>query len=496
MGLSFGIYKKKLAFFLGLFVVLTAIFYYVSTQLSQASINDIAVPTSSGSYTIDINLNKNGEVKVNDKYYNNLITSEKSIDELRYAAAEKEGMFIDQLTVYVHLPQVMTADQVKQDIVTAHGVGQKNFYIQDSQTLVYTASNVSPSATFTIVAQFSKGMFYFPWYKQILYYLYNLPGSVWLAISIIFPVLALVMLLFMFRQAIVDWKVKKPVDMVKEPPSDLTPAEVGVLTEGKVSARTVAAILLDLARRNYLSVANNGKEFTFARKRQIDLNMSQNVNLKSFEKILLSKIFTAEELTSTVENIQVRIGHHVFSKKVAEVYLEIYQSVTKKGFFMENPSLMHNKFRKWGIVMFFAGLVGFIFGIFIAPDPKFLLLFWAAMIFTSFIIMRMSPQLPARTLTGQKEMDAWLKFKNFLCDATPISYTEGIQEVFEKYLPYAIAMNCEVEWAKRFIEHPFRQPDWYISNKNVVILEDFINELFPVIGFVARELAASREPIV
>ena len=496
MQLSLGIYKKQLLFFAGIILVLGGIFYFVNQQLSQASVSEVAVPTKTGIYNIDVYLNESGVAQINGKDYNNLVSDGRDNDELRYIVTDKEGIFIDEININIHLPEAVSKGLIPQKIYAVHGVGSYESYVEDSETLVYSASNLSPSATFTIVAEFPKGIFNFPTEKKVLSYFYNLSPEVWLLISVVFSLIPLVILLFMFRQTIRDWRVAKPKEMMSMPPNDLSPAEAGVLIEGKVSARSIAATLLDLAQRGVIQVVSRSDSFAFGKRKSLDMDSDKNNSLRPFEKTLLSKIFSEEELRSTVKNIQVRIGRHVFSRKVAEVYLEIYQNIAQKGYFSENPSRMHAKYRTIGLVFFFVGLAGFVYGIFWAPDPKFYLLFWATMIFTSLIIIKMSPQLPIRTKKGQYEMSEWLKFKNFLTDPQPIGYIEGTQNTFEKFLPYAITMRCETEWAKRFIEHPFRQPDWYFSDRSVVILEDFINDLFPVVGFVSEELSAAKEPIV
>jgi len=496
MNLSFGIYKKQLLFFLGLFIILGGIFYFISQQLSFASINELAVPGESGALNIDVYLTKDGRVKINDKYYDKYLSINPEYDELRYIAADQSGEYIDNINVYVHLPEPVDETKVKVTDYAVHGVGSNEYYFQDSQTIVYTAGSLSPKATFTIVAQFPKGIFNFSPLKQFSYYLFNLPPLIWLIISIIVPLGAIFVLLFMFRQAFKDLRSRKPKEKSSNPPEVLSASEVEVLVEGRVSARSISATLLDLAQRNYIQVFNKDNEFAFIKKKSVDFAESKSNGLKNFEKVLLSKIFTEEQMKSTLEDVQVRIGRHVFSKKVAEVYLDIYEGITQKGYFLENPTEMHKRYKKFGIILFFIGLIGFIYGVFAAPDPKYYLFFWAAMVFTSFIIIRMSPQLPARTDKGQKAVTEWLKFRNFLIDPTPISYTQGAQGVFERYLPYAIVMECETEWTNRFIEHPFAQPDWFITNKPVVVLEDFANTLFPMVGFVAKELSSAREPIV
>lgn len=496
MPLSFGIYKKQLIFFAAFFVIMGGIFYFLNNQLSSASVNDLAVPAQSGIYNIDIYLDSQGNVSINDQKFNQYLHIGKDISELRYIAADKEGKYLDQLNIYVHLPVAVSSGEVKQQVYAVHGVGSYYSGLQDPTTLIYRASSLSPQSTFTIVAELPNSMFNFSLGRKITALLFNLSPQIWLIISIILPVITLIILLFMFQQTIKDWRRRKPKDMIEQPPSNMKPAEVEVLVEGKVSARSIAATLLDLAERDVIQVISRKDTFTFGKRKPLDLNAMSGDKMQRFEQILLSKIFTKEELKSTIKDIQVRIGQHVFSRKIAEVYVEIYEDISRRGYFLENPSIMHQKYKKIGYVFFFIGIIGFIFGVFWAPDPKFYLIFWAAMIFTSFIIIKMSPQLPIRTQKGQEEVYKWLQFKNFLSDPSPIGYVEGAQEIFEKYLPYAIVLRCESEWSKRFIEHPFRQPDWYFSDKPVIILEDFVNDIFPVIWFISNELSASKEPTV
>jgi len=472
------------------------IFYFVRKQSSFASINDIAIPIAENNYAINIDLLSDGRVKVNDQYFNNILNPKNDYAEFRYIATEAQGTFIDQIDITVNLPADIDASAIDQKVYAVHGVGSSDYSIKDSRTLLYTATNLTPSSTFTAYASLPKGIFKFPWYKNIVYYFYNLSGTAWLVISMLLPVITIIILLFMFRQVIDDWKIKKTDSVLQTPPNDLSPAEAGILLDGTVSSRSIAAILLDLAQREYLQVSSHDGEFNFIKKKTVDTTANSISYLKPFEQQLLAKIFNPNEEKSSLGNIQVRIGRHVFSRKIAEVYLDLYNGITKRGYFMENPSTMHRKYRTVGLVSFFAALAGFLVGIFVIPDPKFLLIFWAAMLFTSFIIIKRSPQLPARTAFGKKELLKWLAFKNFLCEESPIGYIEGSQKIFERYLPYAVAMRCEVEWARRFVEHPFQIPEWYLSKKPVVILEDFINDLFPVIGYVSRELAASKEPIV
>ncbi|MCL5795189.1 MAG: DUF2207 domain-containing protein [Patescibacteria group bacterium] len=496
LGLSFGIYKKQAVLFVGIIAIFLIGGYFISRQLSSASVQDVGQSTYSGVYNIDAQISANAQVEINGTKTGNLLHIANDYDEFRYMAADQEGLYINQMTINVHLPQPVSEGQAKQITYAVHGVDSYNMYQKDPQTLVYEGYGLAPAATFTVVAYLPKGMINFPWYSQIIYYLTNLNPYIWLIISIIFPLLALLVLFGLYLRQTSAWRLPKIKEMSDSLPSDLTPAETEVLIYGKVTSRSVAATLLDLAQRNYIYIVQKDGNFSFGKRKNMDLSQDvSGTNLRPYEKLLLAKIFTAESMKSQQEDILMRVGRHVFSKKVAQVYLDIYQSVAQKGYFLEDPVVYHKKFRNIGLWLFFIGIVGFVFGVIFSPEPKFLLAVWVMMMVIAFIIIKWSPQLPTRSAQGKGELIKWLKFRNFLTDPTELR-TANSQEIFKKYLPYAISMGVEVEWAKRVVSQAFIAPEWFVCMEPIPALDDFINNLYPIIGFVSGTLSASKEPTV
>lgn len=499
--ISIGFYPKKFIFFTLLIALVAGGIYFYSKQTSQASIENLPnASTTSGAYNITVNIQEDGTTLVNGEKINKLLEPGKDYATFRYIPVDANGQYINFLQVSVVFPEAISEDTVQPVIYAIHGLNNSDttYFFKDAKTLVYQAQNIGPQATFTVEAKISNGIINFPWYKNLLAGAFNLPASIWLIISLAFPILALIILIVAYFKTSNVWRVKPPKEVISKPPSDLAPALVGVLIDGKVSAYSIAATIIDLAHRNYLNIINKGNNiYSFGRKSYINSVTSTNQNgLNTYEKVLLSKIFQPESIKSSQEDIQIRIGGHVFSKKIAEVYLAIYEDVTRRGYFVKNPSIVHASYRRIGLILFFVGIVGFVLGIWLTPDPKFLLFFWAAMIFSSFLIIKIAPQFPALTPLGVQARQEWLKFRNYLTDKKPIDYNSEAQEAFEKYLPYAVSMGCEAEWAQRFFDYPFRSPDWYASYKTVTVIEDFITGLFPMISYISKELASSKEPIV
>jgi len=78
----------------------------------------------------------------------------------------------------------------------------------------------------------------------------------------------------------------------------------------------------------------------------------------------------------------------------------------------------------------------------------------------------------------------------------PIVYSPDLERIYLKYLPYAIVLGCEVEWTKRFTDFPFAAPSWFTTQTQLYHLNDFAQNIFTLIGFVAQSLALSHEPSV
>lgn len=494
--LSIGIYKKQLLFFLILLPVLIYGSYLVSKQFSSASVVDVADQTSSSnSYKVDINIAKDAKVTIDGKETPGLLHIGETQDLFRYIAAEEEGTYIDSVVVTVHLPAGANIKEIKPIIYAVHGVGESSFTQPDGQTIIYKASDLAPSATFTVVANLPQGLIQFPLVKRLTYQLANMDAYWWLIVSFVPFFLTLLYLFIMTHQAIGGWRLPKVDGQNNKLPSNLPPAEVAILYDGKVTDRVISTILVDLARRNYINIINKDGDFSFGKRSNVDMvNFLNSPDLKGYEKILLSKIFTSQEISSDKEDILFRVSHHVFSRKIAQVYVEIYQAATEKGFFQKDPVKTYQKYRQFGLTLFFLGFIGLVAGLILSIEPKFFLIFWLIMMFTAMLIIKLAPSLPSRSAKGQSELLAWIKFKNFMLDQTsPEDKSSGM---YEQYLPYAIALGCEVEWAKKFMGKTFMVPNWYISTKPIILLEDFAQGLYPIIGQVARSLTVSREPII
>jgi uncharacterized membrane protein len=71
--------------------------------------------------------------------------------------------------------------------------------------------------------------------------------------------------------------------------------------------------------------------------------------------------------------------------------------------------------------------------------------------------------MPARTLTGARTLAKVLGFENFLgrVESDRIERLEKTPELFEKFLPYAMALHVEKKWVQTFEGIAMQPPQWY-----------------------------------
>jgi len=500
-GVSF--YKKQFLLFLVLgFVALTAgiiISYFRISALTLSQDTTVSGPAQN----IDIQLTKEGKLKINNKLYRPRWERQNNFDEITFKIIDQPGYYINQIIATIHLPKEVSTGSIKglyelpprtkPAYLTPPLQGTTGFIQQDSQTLIYSGTGLSPDATYTVVIRLPKGTINFPWWEDIYFSILHLPFVLWIALAIIIPGFCWLVLVFLLYVKGKQQRVKMPAGDISAPPSRDPPAIIGALYTGRVGSREIVATLIDLAYRGHLIICRRRqKDFMVLRRQEKTLDV-----LHPFEEMLLSKLFYRDQFITHREDIERRIGGHIFSRRIADVYGFIYQEATASGYFIQNPALIHARWKLTGILLFISSLVGFgLAAIFAPTEAKFSLFLWVAMMICALMIVRFALYIPLRTDKGKKVLGRFLAFKNYLTSNEPIDYWAGLQEGFEKYLPYAIVFGCEKQWSNRFMKHPFDIPIWFESRQKIVSIEDFQRGIWELLGNLAKQLHASHEPTV
>jgi hypothetical protein len=129
-------------------------------------------------------------------------------------------------------------------------------------------------------------------------------------------------------------------------------------------------------------------------------------------------------------------------------------------------------------------------------QPTYTIFFFAGLMTMALVIIVAASSVPLLTPAGEASRQQWLAFQRYLGDARTLGYVEGAQAYYQYYLPYAIVLQQEVAWARRFRDYPFMLPEWYDSTIETLSIEDFANSIYTIIGSVSHLFSSSKEPTV
>ena len=173
-----------------------------------------------------------------------------------------------------------------------------------------------------------------------------------------------------------DPRIKRSIMVEYEPPDNLKPAEIGTLVDEYADDRDIVATIIDLAIRGYLKIKPLGNKDV-----EIEI-LREGDDLEGYEKEIFEAIKESAE-DGKVLKLGEGVKYYIRSLKPSEareyvekykelhetlesVKDEVYNSLTLRGYFQENPKLVRLKYALLGLLMVLIAL--FISWIFKHPD--------------------------------------------------------------------------------------------------------------------------------
>ena len=258
---------------------------------------------------------------------------------------------------------------------------------------------------------------------------------------------------------------REPVSVQFQPPADTRPGEIGTLVDEKADPVDVTATIIDLAVRGWLRIEEvprsdprrKPKDWTLVRLRE------GTDGLLPFEAWLLSDLF------ETSPEVRLSDLRTTFASSLAKVQDMLYDHVTTTGWFRANPKSVRTSWIVVGILLLVVGGIGFVAGWAVETVPG-LSLVGLAVALVGVLVLVLSGAAPARTPDGTAVLAQALGFRRYLAtaEADQIRFEEG-QDVFSRYLPYAIVFGLADRWARVFADlaaqgRVLDEPSWYVGS--------------------------------
>ena len=223
-------------------------------------------------------------------------------------------------------------------------------------------------------------------------------------------------------------------------------------------------MLVDLAVRGYLVIEETEVEKFLGLIKEdeyiLELQRSSSDwdDLKSHERKLLRAVFGS---AGAGERVPMSDLENEFYKDLPKIKDRIFSELMKRRFYRSRPDRV---LAGWIIAAMVTGFVlvggGMVLSAALGMSPGTVLLGGLA---SAVIVLGFGIFMPARTVAGTRALEEVLGFEEFLQRVESDRYKRMITgpEMFERYLPYAMALGVEKKWAAAFDDIYREPPDWY-----------------------------------
>jgi hypothetical protein len=288
-----------------------------------------------------------------------------------------------------------------------------------------------------------------------------------------------------------DIHENQPIVALYEPPTDLTPGEVGLLYDNKFEDREITATIIDLAMRGFMAIRKVSRRHLFGDYTVYEFELLREdagvLELKGHEQAVLNGLFGVvgsvqmDKMQAEVTNARARekiasyykgtehvsmIGNRVcidelrpyFFQYVSQAYTATHAQLQRAGYFTRGSSLIG-----WLALLVGAALIG---GAILqtAYSQTVVVIAWLIGIICLIIgsgLLAGASSFARRATLGDKAkryLDGFIlylktaevdRLAHIQAPKTVEQRAEGIK-LYKTYLPYAIALGLESEWSDKF----------------------------------------------
>lgn len=263
------------------------------------------------------------------------------------------------------------------------------------------------------------------------------------------------------------------------PPEDIRPGQVGTLVDEVAGPLDVTATIVDLAVRGYLRIEEIPRRHPWGQPdwRLVKLKQPDDV-LLTYERKLVNALFETPEAeeegadgaaqsTAQAERglVTVRLSslRRHFASRLRRVEDALYEDAVDRRWFAGRPDRVRGTWAKWGWLLFVsgAGLTG------LAAARSHLGLLPAPVALAGLVLAWGSRWMPRRTPKGTGLVRRVLGFRTYIDTALKQEARfDEREDIFSRYLPYAVVFGLTEKWARAFGDLGDRQPAvgaWYVG---------------------------------
>jgi uncharacterized membrane protein YgcG len=239
------------------------------------------------------------------------------------------------------------------------------------------------------------------------------------------------------------------------PPEGIRPAQAGLLMDEVVNPAAISATVVDLAVRGYLRIEEDPFDTDGDKPdwRLVKLKPADN-DLLEYERVLLEGLFGSRGGSVQLSNLEKQ-----FYDRSELVRLRLSEDVLQRGWFIEQPDKVHQRWVVRGRVV---TVVGAVLTALAAWQTRYGLVALPILL-AGLALMLGARQMPRRTPVGVELLGRVNGFRAYLQTAGDDAAGPAQPlEQFSPYLPYAIVFGLTEQWTRplALVGAPPQTP-WY-----------------------------------
>jgi len=241
------------------------------------------------------------------------------------------------------------------------------------------------------------------------------------------------------------------------PPDGVRPGEMGTLIDERANVLDVSATIVDLAVRGLLTIEEIPKHGLFGKPDwTLRRTKAADESLLPYERTLLDGLFR------DVTEVRVSALRTTFVERLTHVQDRLYEDAVRKGWFATRPDRVRGRWRGWGVLALIVG-GALTWGL---ARWTHLGLLGIPIVLGGVVLAIESDRMPARTAKGTAMLRRVRGFRTVIekAEANMARWAEQ-ENVFTRYLPFAIVFGCTDTWARAFEAIGAMPPDstWYVG---------------------------------
>jgi hypothetical protein len=284
-----------------------------------------------------------------------------------------------------------------------------------------------------------------------------------------------------------------------EPPDGMTPAEMGTVVDNTADLRDITSTLVDLAVRGHVGIEEREEKHLFGLVKDTEWVFHRRAEgtdgLATHEVRFLGALFAGASLgpgwaavramrerataagdpetaafapaydgSAQQPSVALSSLRNSFYRQLPGIRKAVFEKLLQRGYYLKRPDEMKGFWVGIGIVV--AVLSGVAAGILSNAVSVNAAAIAIGGIASGVIVAGFGLAMPKRTEKGARAREAALGFREFLDKVESDRYRMMITspEMFERFLPYAMAFGVEGRWARAF-ESMYREPPgWYAGS--------------------------------